>query len=417
MAATETSDLEGLYKRVYSDKEIWLMPKQLHCARLFPFMPASKELGDTYNQPVFLTHENAVTYHSNDNQLPTLSDPIPGISKEARVDSYNAVIRSAISYVAAGKAVKGGPAAFRQAIGAVMDNMLLTMERRQEQDLLYGQRGLGEIESVSGTTLTLTAASFAPGALSGMEGALVGVWDDIAASATQRGSAVAITEVNVVDRTVKLASLPAGTVAGDFLFHNTQRTATTHETFAGLFEIMRGSGSIFNINRDSYSLWQPTSIAVGGEFSFDALHEGLARAMGKGLDEDTVLMVNPRTWKNLLSDIAANRRYDADYESSEAEVGHKMMKFHSQVGTTKILASTYVREGDAACFPDGGRCLQRVGWSDISFRHKDNAGPGNGEIFRELTNQPGYEVRALWAQALFCPKLAHLIDFTGIVNS
>lgn len=404
--------LNGLFKKIYSkDGVAWAQPKNLILQKDLDFVPAAQELGEDYNQPVFLTMEQGVTYSQPSNGAFDLDDPVAAVMKNAVVDGYQAVLRSSLSYEAAAKAARNSaPGAFRQAFGVVLENMLLTLQRRKEIDSFYGQTELGLITGSPTTTITIDTAEFAPGIWSAQENAKLEIFD--AAGTTQRTGTATVNSMDLTARTITVDALPTGSVATDRIFFKTQRTTSLDATFPGVHKILENSGTLFNIDAGLFDLWKSNSVAVGGvDLSFDAVHEGVSRAMGKGLDEDQCLYVNPRTWKNLLSDIAANRRYDARYMPADAKVGHERIEFHTQVGVIDIKSSIYVKEGFAYLLAP--KNWKYVGATDILFRHKDRG----DEFFRELTDKAGYEVRSYWNMSPFTHSPGTCTLFTGIVNS
>ena len=138
---------------------------------------------------------------------------------------------------------------------------------------------------------------------------------------------------------------------------------------------------------------------------------GVAKAVEKGLDQDIKILVNPRTWSNLMSDQAALRKFDGSYKSEQAENGMSTIKFHGQNGVIEIEPSIHVKEGFAygVVIDD----LIRVGSSDITFKR-----PGQGdEFFRDLEASAGYELRSYCDQALFSSCPGKMILFFGIVNA
>lgn len=420
-AVNDVGALNGLLKRIYSaDGVQWSQPKNLKFSNDIEFVDTAQELGETYNQPIYLSHEGGVTYSKPDNGAFDLDDAVAGTMKNAQVDSYQAVLRSNISYEIAAKAARAAARAssteqskqaFRQALGVVLENMQLTLQRRREIALVNGQVNIGVVDSVASLTLTLNTKQFAPGNFSGFENSKVEVFDS--AGTTQRTGTAVITGMDLVARTVTVDAVPTGTTGTDIIFFKSEHTTTTEHNFPGIHKVFTNTGTIFNISASSFGLWRSTEIDVAGDdLSFDGVGEGVARAMGKGLDEDICLYVNPRTWKNLLSDIAANRRYDATYRPADAKVGHERIEFHSQTGLIEIQSSIYVKEGFAYMFPRG-RKFMRIGATDIVFRHKDRG----TEYFRELDSKAGYEVRAYWNQSFFTCAPATGVIFKNIVNS
>ena len=335
----------------------------------------------------------------------TLENAIAGTIKDAQVQGTQMVLRSVLSYTAAARAMGGEPRAFEDATKFLVANMLRSVAKKLEIELLYGQVGYGVVSAVSGLVVTISTAEWAAGIWAGAEGMRVEIRDTT--GATSRGSAY-VDAVDMTNRTITLNSVPGGTVATDVIWHY----GAYGNEFAGIHKILTNTGTLFNISAASYTLWKGVEHSCGtAAFSLTKLLAGVAKAVEKGLDTDMVVHVNPKTWANLLNDQAALRKYDSSYNARVAENGASSIKFHSQNGQVEIQPNIFVKEGYAygLCMDD----LVRVGSTDITFKR-----PGQGdEFFRDLESAAGYELRAFTDQALFCSAPGKMILFKDIVNT
>ncbi len=316
------------------------------------------------------------------------------------------VLRSAIGYVAVSRSVGGGAKAFMEATKFVVANMLRSMAKKLEIEMLYGQMGYGTVASVASTVVTVTTAEWAPGIWAGAEGMPVEIRD--VTGATSRGSSI-VQSVDMDARTITLESAIPGVLATDVIWH---KGAYGNE-FAGVHKILsQTTGTLFNINVAQFNLFRGNSYsAQSGALSFTKLNLAASRAVEKGLDGNLLAMVNPRAWANMLSDQAALRKYDQSYSSAKAENGSKAILFHSQNGDIEIEPSIYVKEGYAYLLSMDD--WSRVGSSDVTFKR-----PGSGEeFFREQENSAGYELRSYTDQALFCSAPGRSVLITSIVNT
>ena len=284
-------------------------------------------------------------------------------------------------------------------------NMLRSITKKLEIELLYGQMGYGVVASAAANVITISTAEWAPGIWSGAEGMPIEIRD--AAGTTSRGEAV-ITLVDLDARTVTVNAIPAGVVATDVIWH---KGAYGNE-FAGVHKIISNTGTLFNISAATYSLWKGNSYSAGSaDLSLAKLERAVALAVAKGLDEDIEFMINPKTWANLLANEAALRKYDQSYSPQAMENGAKSIKFYGQNGAMSLTPSIYVKEGYAY-----GICkknFMRVGSQEVSFKRPG----GNEDFFKELENNAGVELRVFTDQALFCDAPGRQILVTAIVNS
>jgi hypothetical protein len=404
-------NLNGFFKEQYADKLKDLIPEGLKIINAIPFAAKEKQGGNLFHQPVILGMEHGVTFASSDEDAFNLLPAISGQIKDAQVRGNPMVMRSILGYAAASRAMKGGAQSFMEATKYLVSNMLRSMSKKLEIQMLYGQKGYAAVESAvlvgSPTLITIADAEWAPGIWAGAEGMPIDIYDSTLV--TLRGSfVVASVDMDAKTITVTTSAFAAGVTTSDVIFH---KGAKDHE-FAGIHKILETtSGIMFNINVGSYNLFKGNSYAVAGPLSFAKMTKAAARPVEKGLDSKLTVFVNPRGWADLLNDQAALRKYDSSYSPVKVENGSKSIVFHSQNGDLEIVPSIYVKEGYAY-----GLALEdwsRVGSSDITFKR-----PGQGEdFFRDLENSAGYEMRLYTDQAVFCCAPGKNILLTGIVNA
>lgn len=406
--ANTLSTLNGFFKESYAEKLKELIPDGVKLLNRIKFAPKDKQPGNLYHQPVILGMEHGVTFASSDEDAFNLNPPVAGVIKDAQIKGNPVVMRSLLGYVSASRAALGGQKAFMDATKFLVANMLRSMAKKLEIELLYGQMGYGVVGSVSTTTLTISTAEWAPGIWAGAEGMPIEIRN--AAGSTSRGN-FTVSSVDMDARTVTLTSdaAAAGVIATDVIWH---KGAYGNE-FPGVHKVLtQSSGTLFNIDVANYNLFKGNSYgASSAALSFTKLNQAAARAVEKGLDGKLLALVNPRGWANMLNDQAALRKYDSSYTASKAEVGSKSILFHSQNGEIEIEPSIYVKEGYA--FLLSLEDWFRIGSTDMTFKR-----PGNGdEFFRDVENAAAYELRLYSDQAVFCCAPGRNVVITAIVNS
>ena len=294
-------------------------------------------------------------------------------------------------------------------------NMLRSMAKKMEIQMLYGQMGYGTIAAQGAgpdaVKITVSTSEWAPGIWAGAEGMPIEIRD--ALGSTSRGE-FKIVSVDMDTRVLTLNAIPSGLVfggptVGDVIWHK----GVYGNDFPGIHKILsQSSGTLFNIDVGTYNLFRGNVFSANAAaLSFTKLNLAASRAVEKGLEGPLVAMVNPRAWANMLSDQAALRRYDGSYSSSKLDNGSEKLMFHSQNGMIEIEPSIYVKEGYAYLLSIED--WFRVGSTDMTFKR-----PGQGEeFFRDLENSAAYELRLYTDQALFCLAPAKNVLITGIVNS
>jgi hypothetical protein len=408
--ANDLSTLNGFFKESYSDKLGMLIPDGVKLLNKIMFESREKQPGNQYHAPVVLGLEHGVTFGGPTDGAFTLNDAVAGVTQDATVRGNQMVLRSVLSYSAASRSLGGGKKAFEDATKFLVANMVRSMAKKLEIELLYGQSGYGEIASVTGAgpyVCTIKTAEWAPGIWAGGEGMPV-EWSATAGGAVAGSGTV--TAVSLSARTVTIALVSGSApVANDDISHK----GASGKEFAGIHKILTNTSTLFGIDASAYNLWKGNQVLVApaGPLSFDVIQQGVAKAVEKGLDSDVIVLVNPSAWTNLMSDMAASRRFDSSFSSSKMENGSQAIKFFGQCGAIEIEPSIYIKEGYAyvLCMDE----FSRIGSTDVTFKR-----PGQGDqFFRDLENAAGYELRAYTDQALFCSGPGKNCLISDIVNS
>jgi hypothetical protein len=406
-AANTVGNLNGLFKQVYGDSLEDLIPDGVKLMNMIKFNNKAKT-GDLYNQPVILGMEHGVTFAASDEDAFTLNDAVQGAIKNATVRGNALVLRSRLGYKAL-SASQGDKAAFEDASKYLVANMLRSITKKLEIELLYGQKGYATVASVATTVISIPAAEWAPGIWAGAEGMPIDIYD---AAGTTLRLATTVVSVSFSNKTITVAAdaQAAGVIATDVIYHK----GAFGKEFIGIHAILEAqTGNLFGISRTTYALFRGNTYSVGGdELSFDHLNIAVSRAVEKGLDTKVVVMINPRTWADLLTEQSALVRRDSSYSAKSFEQGSQGLLFHSQNGDMEIVPSIYIKEGYAYILETSS--WMRVGSQDVSFKRP---GHGDGEYFRELENAAGFELRCYCDQALFTSMPSHNVLITGIVNN
>lgn len=430
MASATTTDpgqLSGLFKEVYGDSLVNLIPDASKITKMIPFVSSEKQEGDKYHQPVIVTNEHGVTYAAAEAGAFALNAAIPMTTKDAYIQGGQILLRSAMSYDAAAKASKSTKA-FKKATQLLVENMMESGTKRLEIALLYGQSGLAYNDydgSQLVTTPTATSVVFAvtdghwaSGIWAGMEGAQLNMYYNNAGTLTLVSSGddsiFTVSAVDEANHTVTLTGTATGVTAVDtaiasydtYLFFYGAKTTEMY----GLKSIITNTGTLFGISAASYGLWAGNSITETGQLTMGKVLKGVGKCVQRGLQSDCTVLVNPDTWQNLASDIAALRRYDGSYSKAKAVVGAEALEYHGQNGKISIESYNVVKTGD--CFILPTKKIKRVGAQDLSFKT-----PGReGEIFLHLASYAGYEMRLYTDQAIFIETPAQAGIISGFTN-
>lgn len=419
MAGENTvSTMQGLFKKVFADKLLDLVPDYAILQKMIEFANSSKETGDFYAQPVNLAHESGFTYNGTAGTVVTLNGAQNGVMKEAQVYGSELILQGRLSYTALSRASKQGEKAFKKASSWKILDLNNAMRKRLEIAMLYGQTGVGTVETVTDLTgnvceIVISAATWAGGIWAGAEGAKLDSFTTI----TKNNGSGDITITKVASDSRKLTATFVGTLsseitAGDVLyFKGANAGSSVFNEMAGLSKIIQNSSTLFNIDAATYSLWAGTTVSSVGELTHGKLQDAVARAVNKGLMEKCVVLVSPKGWSKLNTDQAALRVYDSSYSSSKAENGAESLVFHAANGQLEVKSHPMVKDGDAFILPMDS--ISRIGSVDLTF-----GVPGFDEQFFTLVpNTNAVEVQCMADQAIFLEKPAHAVFLTGITYS
>jgi hypothetical protein len=396
------STLNGLFKEVYAKKLENLIPDGVKLLTAIPFAQASERTGKTYNQPVVLGQEHGVTFAASSEDAFALNPAVAGQIENAVVQGNALVLRSAIGYKAAQTSI-GSAQAFEQGTKFLIGNMLRSVTKKLEIEMLYGQVGYATLAVMgsASTVIPIPAAEWAPGIWAGAEKMPIEIRDSNGANPAAR----TVVRVDFDAKTITVDSAYQA-AAGDVIWHK----GAYGKEFAGLHKIITNTGTLFGINSADYALFRGNTYSAGNAaLSFAKVQEAIARAVEKGLDSEVMVLVNPNTWSDLLTDQASLRMYDSSYGTGKMENGSSELTFYSQNGKISVVPSIYCKQGFAYVLSTDE--MMRIGSTDVTFNR-----PGKpGEFFLDLPDTAGYELRLFCDQALFCSAPAKNVLIKDIV--
>lgn len=413
------STLSGLFKEVYADGIQNLIPECGKLVKMIPFVQRDKETGDVYAQPVILAAEQGFTYAASSDGAFALNDHIAAQLGDATLDGSDVLLRSAIGYNAAAKA-SNSKKAFVKATELLVENMTESMTKRLEIAILHGQSGIGVADSSVNTNSTttvvqMTTASWASGIWAGMENAQIQFYNGASLISSGSNSIFVISVVDEANKKLTVTGTSTGITALDSALGSGDLDVYFYGAYgkemAGLRKWFTNTGSLAGISAASYALWKGNSVTVTGQLSFGKLMGAISKAVARGLQSKAVVLVNPVTWMNLNSDLAALRQFDSSYKAASGELGVESLKYHGVNGEIEIVSHILVKEGEAFVFPL--KKVKRIGAQDMSF----NTPGREDEIFLQLPSNAGFELRCYASQAIFVEAPAQCVYISGFTNS
>ena len=411
--ANTTATLEGIFKRVYDNKVRFIYPNGVRVIKDIPFRGGDKRPGESFNAAITLVFENGMTYLAPAAGVVALLDAAVGETKRANVDGFQMILRSQVDYESIAKASTAGPRAFVQSTKHIVANMANSFRKRQEIESIYGQHGLGEVESIAGAPAYIIKASdWAPGIWAGTEGAEIEMFsNDLSA---QRGASFTVASVDFDLRKVTLNATPAGDAVNDrFFWKGAFDVGPTHSSAIGIHNILsQNTGTLFGIDTAAFTLWNGNEIGAGSTaLTMDVIQEAAARIVEKGGGEGRLcLYVSTATWVDLIGDLAALRRFTSADGDARYTAGAEAITFYTQSGPVEIKPSIFVKQGFAYLLDLGA--WSRIGAQDFAF-----GDPAERQVFHRLEEKSGYDARAYGNQSIFSDAVGHNAIITGIVNN
>ncbi len=410
--ANDVDQLNGVFKKRYAKDVVYAVPDGTILIKEMPF-DEGNALGDDWNEPVSLTHENGFTFvAAAAANSPSINDPIAGTTKNANVNSPQIYLQSEVNYDAAARAIQKGERAIVRAISHVIRNNTESHRAWQEVQSFHGQLDLGVVETNAANVITITKATWAPGIWAGREGMKIDALNSTLAS--ELDADMIITVINFATRQITFDAVDAGVVAGSRLFAKDAAIFGAPATFReplGVHAALSASGTVYGISKTSFTLWTPGAVAAGSNpLDFDHSTEAVARVAEKGgmgmLDQ----FVNPHSFNDLIGDQAALRQYDEDGSTSMYRTGARAIRFYTGNGEVAVRPSIYVKRGFS--YVINKRRWKRKGSQDFSF-----SSPFSTEAFHVYEAKGGAFARSFSSTTPFCQALGQNALISGIVDS
>jgi len=430
-AGQTKTTLDGLMKDVYSDEKLdALIPDYAILKKLVKF-DAAKKIGRDFVKAVALTREHGFSYGES------LSVALEGIISanvdDAKVRGADMTLRAGWTYSAAAS-MASSKGAFIDATALKFMTMMDSACFRLEAQMIHGSKGIlitdsshagDAITARSGNTciVAVNPLYWSDALAVGLENANVSFFrnsDNATPSGvTPHGGVANKFSVTTVDLAAKSFTVECGnSTQADALVaeleandYNVYFYGAHSNEMVGLRSIVANTGTLYGINAATYSAWVGNSYAAAaGNLSLKKVLLGVGRAVGRGLAEKAVVLVNPITFATMANDEAALRQYTA--KTSVGDRGVSSISYVGSNGPIEIVSHPLIWESQAVAFPIAQ--ASRIGSSDLTF---NRPGSTDGEMLFDMPTYAGVEARLFSSQALFLPKPGHCCIFTGVSNS
>lgn len=419
------SSLNGWFKELYASDAEYPVPKASWMLKNVKFNKAETGVGNNYHQPVYLSQEHGVTVAGSDAGAFSLNEAVAGVMKDATIAGMQMVLRSRMDYETAARAANS-KASFGSATELLVRNMMDTISKRLEIMFLYGRKGIGAVNAntSASTTFVVSAATWAPAIWGGLENAKIDILTSTLSAYSSSGAASNI-KVNSIAQSTRTITMDTALslTAGDLVFFRgavTPGGTPTHKEFMGLDAIIAETSSLFGIANSTYQLFQGNTSTLSASLTATNILNALLDAIGKGLNEDVVLLCSHKAFQGLVNPLidpkastgSTNTQVGATRLNrsggSALELGSSSATLLGAQGKIEVVPHLYVKDGDGFAFPKSA--LKRVGATDVTFNL-----PGRGdEFFLHVPDAAGFELRCYSNQALFSPAPAKLTKLASI---
>jgi hypothetical protein len=405
------------------------IPTDVTLVQDLPFDKKNEQGGD-YTEHIVVAEECGFV-HGNPSEMMTAPTGVGMETVKAIVNGYQVGLVSTIDYANAQRA-SNSKKAYAELAGKKQASGFNSMRRRVEDELWWGQTGIGKVASFAdgGTTasiLTITLAEWAPWLWAGKKNHKVVFYNSTTAIAS--GNAFTISAVNlsratptvkvtgaqadITELETQITSLGAGVI--DIYWYGTA-TASLGAGFKSMLGLMKcaatRTGTLLNVDLDANTDAAPQAYAAGGALSFTKCAEIAEVMIGRGVVEPIRLDVSPRTWNNVMLDQAALVRYGG--KQTKIQNGAEAIEFQIQRVPVEIVGEGRMKEGYAVGRPKSG--LKRIGARDISMATPGAQGAEKGDIWYHDPSRFGYTWRIWTHQAFFTEEFWKLCYVSGIVN-
>lgn len=428
-----TGDLNSTYKVAYAKGIEDLLPKYGKFMNSIEFVPSERQNGKDYEQPVIVAAEQGFTYSLDTQSAYDLNDSIGLTMQTAVVPGADIVLDSTVGYNQAARA-NHSATSFRSVMGIKFENMMKSSEKRLDIAGIYGQDHIGQAASQavviasSMLPIVIDADEWATGVWTGAQNAQVVFVKQSDNTAVDSLRSFTVAKVVPSTRTVYFSAGTQGTAgtlttletaieayACNIHFYGScSGSAGTfaYAEMAGIKVQMTNTGSLFGIDASVYDLWMGNTITTTGQLTMSKVLSAIALPVQRGLDSDVDMWVNPDTWADLASNLAALRRFDGSYSKKKASNGSEELEYISQNGTITIKPYNLIKAGDCFIYPKNN--IIRIGAAELSMQDPTKQ---QGEIFFQIPGKAGVGIRTYTNQAVFIETPAQCVYITGFSNS
>ena len=434
-----SANLDSMLKEQYLSKGLQdVRPDFTVLMSTVPFVGGSEKAGSKLIWPVVTSREHGFTALGENGENIVLNKATKAKTAQASVQSYPFMGRTQIDNVSISRA-KQGPQAFVNALEYKISNLQESFVILNEQELLYGKSGLGQVAAGSSVRSADSLANLSSATFGTTVTVAAGDWVEIKLDEGEFADHVWIgcedmeLEADVVKVRVDSYDIEARRLICEVLTGSNgaleEGEALHRNGFKGqvgpglqyLFSqtaLSSAQGGMLGIDQTRNPLWRVNQAANVGLLSFEKVADVVAKAVGRGLAEKLTLHVHPLVFASLMPDFNTLKQNGSEYKSRIFTTSSEVKKMeHGVYGITFIVGSVevvlvanpFIKIGHAFGVADGE--LMRCGSTDITYKIP---GEEQEKYFHRLPDIAGLELRVFSDQALFSVTLNKHLHMSGI---
>ena len=432
-----SANLDSMLKEQYLSKGLQdVRPDFTVLMSTVPFVGGSEKAGSKLIWPVVTSREHGFTALGENGENIVLNKATKAKTAQASVQSYPFMGRTQIDNVSISRA-KQGPQAFVNALEYKISNLQESFVILNEQELLYGKSGLGQVaagnsvrsaaalvdlpSATFGTSVTVAVGNWVEIKLDEGEFAdhvWIGCEDmELEADAVK----VRVDSYDIEARRLICEVITLGTLEEGEALHRNGFKGQVGPGLQYLFSqtaLSSAQGGLLGIDQTRNPLWRVNQASNVGLLSFEKVADAVAKAVGRGLAEKLTLHVHPLVFASLMPDFNTLKQNGSEYKSRIFTTSSEVKKMeHGVYGITFIVGSVevvlvanpFIKIGHAFGVADGE--LMRCGSTDITYKIP---GEEQEKYFHRLPDIAGLELRVFSDQALFSVTMNKHLHMSGI---
>ncbi len=416
---------QGLAKRVYDSGGVKdFLPKSSILTRDAGELDASAKTGEKYLYPVVVKPPNGVTYGGASGGVTALKSPRNMVIKQAEIAPYEMILREQASWAALARMAAESEAAFAKLQTTMQMAMKKTMANRLEINLVTGQRGLGEVLTVTDNgsnlaTIVFTLASWRPGMWNALD---IDTTLDCFTGTTKAnsGGALIVKAITRASRAIQVqytGSIGTQINVGDILYFEgalADGGATWYEAPGLMKQAAHVSGlGPTNINVTTYPSFQGNAVDVAGNFSTEVAEELVGILRDRGAEGTVRLYLPNKTFGEIANEVRANNAIQIAYNAQRQKFGQQSFVQESKdVGPIEYVNHPFMAWGEAfLADPDD---FKRGGSTDIV---PTLPGTDSAKLFRLIEGYTAAEYLMYSDQFGLLEAPAHALVATGITHT